>query len=159
MPESITPDEMASCPAAELTNPAPETAKSAPTADAEVVEIPPLADGDLNLLGKEASPIYLNLDGSQITDKGLTRLARNARALRQLRLAECAMITAKGLKIVASFPSLEILFVSGSQLDDEVIKMLMSHPSLRRLSVKGQLKCSGKKLGILQAQISRRKKK
>lgn len=89
----------------------------------------PISDEQMPDIARLTSLRYLNLQDTEITDRGLLLLG-NLKLINHLNIAR-AMITGKGLMIVAQFKQLEDLDAGFNQLSDQSISCLEHLPKLR----------------------------
>lgn len=135
-----------------MTQPRKGEAQARPASDSK--PLGQITDDVLAAMFKGAP--YLNLTNNPVTDKGMATLVEHGKALRTLYLVGCSGITAEGFRLVARLPALEILYVSGSQLTDEVVEALKACPVLRRIEVVGDAVAGGRALTGLKEVLRRR---
>jgi DNA-directed RNA polymerase subunit RPC12/RpoP len=82
-----------------------------------------ISDHSLPLIGQMASLTRLQLKACSISDTGLAHLA-NHKTLQILSLSQCSKITDSSREIFESLPSLQSLYIEGTQITPESVALL-----------------------------------
>jgi hypothetical protein len=93
----------------------------------------PISDEQMPDIARLTALHYLNLQDTEVTDKGLLLLG-NLKMINHLNIAR-TMITGKGLMIVAQFKQLEDLDAGFNQLSDQSITALEHLPKLKIVTI------------------------
>ncbi len=123
------------------------THPNANSTDETAKDVKPDVNGILDLAGSQTTDSIVNnlptdlkglyLDGTQISDDGIARIAKKCRQIGKLHLLACPNISDKAMDAISMFPHLTELHISMEKMTSEGIRKLGLLSEVTRLDLQG----------------------